>query len=112
MKKTLALVFAVLMCVSVLVACGSSSKGIVGTWTATEDGQTVDMTFKADGKLSMTMMGVNVEGTYTAKDGKLSATVSLMGQTQEIFEDVEYKVDGDKLAITVDGDTQILNRKK
>ncbi len=112
MKKTLALVFALLMCVSVLVACGGSDNKLEGTWVGEEDGMTVEMTFKADGKLSMSSMGITMEGTYTVNGDKMTASASLMGMTEELFKDATWKIEGDKLTIDDGEEPVTLTRKK
>lgn len=115
-----------------LTACGSKEQGIVGKWSLDADSMlamsgedlssmseeekefmkgmlammSMTMEFTADGKaiLSMTMMGETEteETTYSLEDGKLVME----------GEPAEYKVEGDKLSITSEGQTLVMTKVK
>ncbi len=110
MKKTLALLLIFASLTTVLVSCGGDS--IIGTWTATEDGETVAITFEEDGKGKVVSSGITVDMTWSEKNGKLTASMSFMGISEEIFKDAEYKVDGDKLTITSEGKPVTFTKKQ
>jgi uncharacterized lipoprotein YehR (DUF1307 family) len=109
--KTIRITACVLLAVVLLtamVSCGGAS--IVGTWVAEEAGIEITMEFGADGKGKMGSMGVNIDTTYKVVDGDtVEVTMSMAGieQTQEFT----YKVEGNKLYLTADGETQEFTRK-
>lgn len=111
MKKTLAIVLVVVMLASVLVACGSSGGSIIGTWTATQEGVTMEMTFENGGKGKVSTMGMSMDMEWSAEGNKLTASMSVMGQTQEMFKDAEFAVKGNELSITADGETVVFTKK-
>ncbi len=84
---------------------------IVGTWEATEEGVTVAFTFNADGTGKAETMGVEMDITWSAADGKLSASMSFMGTSEEMLADAEYSVDGDSLTIDDGMDVVVLTKK-
>ena len=84
---------------------------IVGTWEATEEGVTVAFTFNADGTGTMESMGVEMDMTWSAADGKLTAYMSFMGTSEEMLADAEYSVDGDSLTIDDGMDVVVLTKK-
>ncbi len=103
MKRIIALVLTFVLAALCLVSCGGGDS-IVGAWTAKEDGVEATFTFTED-KLTVSTMGISTDPVdYTAEDGKLS--FELMGQKME----GDYKVDGDKLTITIDGDKQVFTK--
>lgn len=115
-----------------LTACGSKEQSIVGKWSLDADSMlamsgedlssmseeekelmkgmlammSMTMEFTADGKaiMSMTMMGETEteETTYSLEDGKLVME----------GEPAEYKVEGDKLSITAEGQTLVMTKVK
>ena len=105
MKKTLALVLVVVMLSATLVACGGNS--IIGSWQASVVGVSMKLTFEEDGKGSITTMGVTADMTWSVDGDKLTAAMSVMGITEEVFEGAVYSVDGDELSITADGETVV-----
>lgn len=108
MKKVLALVLVVLTFTIALAGCGGDN--IIGTWTATDEGVTLELTFGEDGKGKVSTMGITADMTYTAEAGILNAKMSLMGVEEEMFKDAQFTVDGDKLSITYEGETQIFTK--
>ena len=60
-------------------------------------------TFKADGKLVVSALGAEVEGTWSQKDKIVTVTVD--GQSQDMT------LDGDKLTI-VQNDVTVIFKKK
>ena len=105
-KRTVCLVAALVMVMS-LVACGDS--GIVGTWSVAQDGIEVTYTFNSDGTGSMTVLGIPVDMKYTTSGDTLKITVSFFGQ--EDTQEMTYKVDGNKLTLTDDGESVVLTKK-
>lgn len=105
MKKTLALILVVVMLSATLVACGGNS--ILGSWEATQDGVTMKLTFEEDGKGSVTTMGATVDMTWSVDGDKLTASMSVLGMSEDIFKDATYSVDGDNLSITYEGETVV-----
>jgi uncharacterized lipoprotein YehR (DUF1307 family) len=108
--KTIRITACVLLAVVLLtamVSCGGAS--IVGTWVAEEAGVEITMEFGADGKGKMGTMGMNIDTTYKVNGNTVEVTMSMMGmeQTQEFT----YKVEGNKLYLTADGETQEFTRK-
>ncbi|MBR2300363.1 MAG: hypothetical protein IKA41_00190 [Bacteroidaceae bacterium] len=110
MKKTLALLLIFASLAIVLVSCGGDS--IIGTWETTEDGVTMAITFEEGGKGKITTEGITMDMTWSEKGGKLTASVSLMGMSEELFKGAEYKVDGDKLTITSEGKPVTFTKNK
>lgn len=133
MKKLVAILLVAVMALS-FAACGKKNP-IVGTWAmdfseelAKLDEDTkafmeeaginfadyvFEFKFNADGTGHATIkMGEENESadfTYTAKDGKLTMTATVEGETQT--QDFDYKLDGDVLTMTKDGESQVLKRK-
>ncbi len=103
MKKIFALALVVFMLSAVLVSCGG--KSIVGKWKVEEDGIEMVYTFEKDGKGSVDMMGISADITWEEKDGKLTMSMSMFGETETVFEGAEYKIDGDTLSITYADET-------
>ena len=110
MKKALALLLVFASLAIVMVSCGGDS--IIGSWEMTQDGLTGTITFEDGGKGKFEAEGMTLDLTWSEKDGKLTASMSFMGETEDLFKDAEYKVDGDKLTITDEGETITLNKKK
>lgn len=108
MKKVLSLVLVVIMLSAVLVSCGGND--IIGTWEAEEEGLTIQLKFEEDGKGSMSTMGISMDMTWSVDGDKLTASASFMGETEDLFKDAEFKVDGDTLTITVEGEAQEFTR--
>lgn len=109
MKKTLALLLVFASLAVVLVSCGGDD--IIGTWEGKIDGEVMTLTFEEDGKGKIGSEGLTMDMTWEIKDGKLSASMSFMGMTEEMFKGAEFSVDGDKLTITADGETVTFTKK-
>ena len=109
MKKTIALV---LMCALLCVCLCSCGKSIVGSWEADIEGVTGTITFEKDGTGKFEASGLSMDITWEADGGKLDMTMSLFGQTSPVFEDAEYKVKGNTLTITVDGESVEFKKAK
>ncbi len=112
MKKTLALIAAILVICSLFAACDSANSGIVGTWTLTEDGATIEYTFNEDGTGDISAMAgmLKVEFAYSIKSGKL--TFHELGNEVMGTEPYGCSISGDKLTLTLKGDSMVLERKK
>lgn len=109
MKKALALILVVVTLSVMLASCGGND--IIGTWTATEEGVTMELTFNKDGTGSVATMGATVEMTWTLEGDTLNASMSIMGVSTDLFKDATISVDGDELSITYLGETTVLTRK-
>ena len=106
-KTLLALVLC--LCALVLVSCGSNK--LVGTWTGSESAMGVSVetqfTFNEDGTGKLGTMGVNVDFTYTASDGKLFITTEVFGVSDTT--EYTYEIKGDTL--TLNGETVLTKQK-
>ena len=106
MKKVSAMFLLVALCSMMLVACGGKETGIVGTWEVIEEGKTaMSLTFTEDGKYTMVMESLSMEGkgTYKLDGEKLSMTgTAKVGEVEaeETTLESTVKVDGDKLTQT------------
>ncbi len=109
MKKALALLLVFASLAMVLVSCGGDD--IIGTWEGKQDGITMTLTFEEDGKGKVASEGISMDMTWEIKDGKLNASMSFMGETEEMFKGAEFEVDGDKLTITSNGESVTFNKK-
>lgn len=99
MKKCGILVAVVLIIAMLLCACGA--KSIVGSWTMTEDGVGITMTFNEDGTGEMSAMGgmLSAGYTYTVADGVLKLTPAEGVSDDIFFSEATYKIKGDTLYI-------------
>lgn len=106
MKKIVSIVLAVLMLLCVMTACGE--KSVVGTWTrqytvmgvVTED----KFVFNEDGTGTMTtILGIDIDMTYTAEDGELVVIVTTLGVDTDIK--YSYAIEKGKLLLTSGGET-------
>lgn len=82
MKKVSILLVAVLLIATMLCACGGNKGGndIVGSWSVTQDGITMTMSFEKDGS-----------GSISAADGLVSF-------------DFTYELDGNKIILDAEED--------
>ena len=88
-----------------LVSCGGSGGGnINGTYS--DEYNMATYTFE-DGKISMKSMGVTLRGTYKIGGGKITATFDGLDKPDVI----KYTLQGDKLTLTMDGETTVLTKK-
>ena len=80
MKKTVILVIMLVIIAIAFAACGPANS-VMGLWYD-QAGLTGTIEFKSGGALTMTTMGVSIEGTYTfdAAKGEGTITLSFMGQ--------------------------------
>lgn len=97
MKKTIILCVLLVAIVVAFAACGPANS-INGLWYE-ETGFGGTLEFKSGGVVTMVVMGITVDGTYTfdAAKGEGSFTISIMGQegTQDFtLADGELNVDG------------------
>lgn len=90
---------------------GDVDSSLIGSWVAEEDGVEMVFTFGADNKGSLSAMGMSMDMTWYVSGGKLYATVSFMGETEEMFEGADYVVTANTLSITVDGETVVFDKK-
>lgn len=111
MKKSrmaLVIVFGLLIALSAgLAACGGGNGDdpIVGKWT--DEYGMVEYEFKSDGTLVVGFMGEEEKAQYSVQGGKLSFPDAMTGEQL----DVDYKVEGDKLIMTFEGEEVVLVKK-
>lgn len=117
MKKISAMMLVVALCSMMLVACGSKGNEIVGAWevTVTEGEATVTMeqTFLEDGTFKMSMAGqeaITLSGTYKIDGDKLTMTMTMNG-TEETTTST-YKIDGDKMTVKDENGQEVVYTKK
>ena len=102
MKKVIVLLTIIVLVLS-LVACGAN--GLVGVWEVEGNEELealnldLSITFTKD---EMTMMEV----TFPYTTDKDQLIIDMMGQEEIIV----FKVDGNKLTLTLDGQDQVFNR--
>ena len=120
MKKTIAILLAALMVLASIACGGKKSDSVVGTWELTDgEGEEAQQTVRMMLALGMTMtftfnedgtgvMGVNLGGkdesenfTYTLEEGKILIDGS----------PTEYRLDGGRLYLNVNGTVMIFGRK-
>ena len=91
-----------------LAGCGGGEgdDALLGVWT--DPSGVMELEFRSDGTLLMRAMGQEEQGTYTAKDGKLSSPDPETGESAE----VEYAVEGDTLSLGPDGEEGTFLRKE
>lgn len=112
MKKTTALIAAILIICSLFAACSSSENtSIIGTWTLTEDGATIEYTFNEDGTGNISAMAgmFKIDFAYKITDGNL--TFQELGDEVMGSEPYGCTVSSDKLTLTLKGETIVLERK-
>lgn len=101
LKKLMAFVL-VLVMVTAFAGCGSSS-GIIGEWKGEQDGLEMTFTFEKGGEGKVNFQGMSVDTTYETKGDNLTVIMSAAGNSQTL--EFTYKVDGDKLLLTTEGET-------
>lgn len=113
MKKSwVALLLAVCLLVALsfaLASCGGggdTDDALLGVWT--DPSGILELEFKSDGVLIIRAMDEEEQGTYTAKDGKLSAINVETGEPEE----VEYTIEGDTLLLGPNGEEGTLVRQE
>ncbi len=90
-------------------ACGGGGNGddaLIGVWT--DEQGLMEYEFTSDGALVVRFMGEEDQTTYSAEDGRLMFPDPDTGDQSEI----QYRVEGDKLIMTFDGEEGILIRRK
>ena len=98
MKRTISIILAMVMVLSILTSCGSAESLLVGTW----GGEYEEITFFTD-------------GTYTRDWGRFgtdSGSYSISGDKLRISSGLyDYAIRGGELHLTKDGNTTILKKK-
>lgn len=111
MKKLFPILLIIAILTATLTACGSSE--LLGTWEISDDTVTLTLTFEKDGKGTISAPGSDVfDVKWYAKGGKLSATATIHGETNNFFQEAEYKVEDNKLTVTTEEETFVLMRKE
>lgn len=115
-RRIFALILAILMVASLFAACEEGKKtskkndtpSIVGKWEAEEDGLVMVYEFKTGGKgvASVEDMGISLDFEWKTDGNKLSLTID--GETEE----GEYKISGDTLTLISEGDELVLTKVK
>ncbi len=96
---------AVLACACVLLAgCGGAEDRIVGKWEADQGAAKLGAEFTKDGKATMTVLGMAVQGTYKVTGDELEWTSN--GKTAKY----KVKVTGSELHLTGGGVTVTYKR--
>ena len=113
MKKVSILICALLILSLVLCACGGGKSSLIGTWTGTQDGVSISMTFNEDKTGSMAVMGglITAGFTYTDDGSKLILTPDEGMEDYMSFSEITYSIDGDTMTVTGDGDTVTMTRQ-
>lgn len=78
MKKTVILIVALVVIVTAFAAC-TPANSVNGLWYD-KAGLLGTMEFKSGGVVTMTMMGVPLDGTYTFDAAKGEGTITIAGQ--------------------------------
>lgn len=97
MKKTVILVTALVVIVAALAACGAANT-VNGLWYE-KTGLAGTLEFKSGGVVTMSVMGLNIDGTYTfdAAKSEGSLTISFAGTEQTsnfTLKDGQINLDG------------------
>lgn len=74
MKRTLAIVLAVVMCIA-LVACGAAAGGPNGTYACSMEGMELMSITLDGGKATVSSFGESMDGTYTLNGNTLTITI-------------------------------------
>lgn len=106
--KITACVLLAAMLLSVMVSCVGGSASIVGKWVATVEGIETSFEFKPDGTGKMGAMGIDLDITYKADASKITVTMSMMGEEETT--EFTYKLEGNKLSLTADGETVVYTK--
>lgn len=110
-KRLVSLVAALVMVMS-LVACGSNSE-FVGTWECTTEANGQSITtryeFKSNGDCVMSVAGLTIECEYETDGDKLIFSIEVLGV--ETTEEWTYKIDGNTMTLTKDGQSTVLKKK-
>lgn len=82
-KKVLCVTAAAVSMSAMLAACGGSSSGLNGTYSAELLGGILgenSFTFSGGNKVKMSAFGIDADGTYEINDGNITINYSLFGQ--------------------------------
>jgi hypothetical protein len=98
------------------LGCGGGASGraaLYGKWGLTDEasGLTMEFEFKQDGTLTLGVSGMTVDMKFEFVDDdtiKLTGADVLGGSDTTM----DFKVEGDKLTLTVDGESQVLTKVK
>ena len=112
MKKTLSIILAVLIIAVSLCACGAGSNSIVGSWTGTNEGISITMSFEKDGTGVMSALGGLASEKFTYKTEGSTLTITEGDDDDVDTETFEYSIDGDTLTLKADGETLTLTKDK
>lgn len=93
----------------------SPEEELIGTWELDMGDEDYgidlggDMEFKSNGKVSLSVLGMNIDGTYTVSGNNLSITYSVLGT--ESTTEYTFSISGDTLTLNSDGVTETYKRK-
>lgn len=90
---------------------GENDDALIGVWSYTEDGQTIEFTIEYDGKITFYTSGVTFSGDYMIKDSKITIKVNILGEITTFCQNAEYSVSGNTLTLSVDGSSIVLTKK-
>lgn len=108
--RTRAATLSIVIALGILLAACSPSSPVVGKWEAIDSasGESFIFSFKSDGGLEISALGVTYDGTYELVDAdSLTMTSSLLGPDAYAFDFVRS---GDALTLTLDGVPLELNK--
>ncbi len=118
MTKTMRILSAFIAMILLLSAlgCGGGASGraaLYGKWSLADEasGMTMEFEFKQDGTLTLGVSGMSVDMKYEFVDDdtiKLTGMEALGGTDTTM----DWKVEGDTLTLTADGQAQTLTRVK
>ena len=95
MKRTIKGVISAAL-ITVMMLCITACGGLSGTYYSEENGLTVELTFD-NGKLTMSMLGMDFPGTYKVDGDKITMTMEVMGE--EDSNTVDFRQEGDSIFI-------------
>ncbi len=82
-----------------------NSNDIIGTWYATIDGEYGEMTFNSDNTGNVTVENMKRNFRWNIEGNTLSLS-------EEVSWEMTYRIDGDTLYLTLEGETQVFQRKQ
>ena len=115
MKKVISVALLLLMVVTVFAGCSNPQKDIVGTWTGETSVYGIisekTYTFNEDGTgKTKTLLGVEVEITYTIDDTTLTVITTALGVSNETA--YSYTLEDNVLTLVDGDDTYVLEKQE
>jgi len=106
--QKLILMLVIILAATMLTACGNGDP-LLGGWQEPTSGVTMDI--GNDGKLVMSLNGQSITMTYTLEDPDI---ITLIGSADGTIPDqkMTYRIEEDKLTLTLDGADTVFYRVK